>query len=210
MDRGEDNLPPIFRVNNSFLNIFNSLVTPIIPENDTNNNRASLEFRNNLDEFTVDEELKKQNKQCSICLDEFKIGDKCIVLPCKNGDNHIFHSGDDNCSGIKPWLERNNTCPMCRTEFPIENQSTNETTNETTNIFQTITFHTSLIPPNQNLTESENNQNFNEIPIPNPNNLENNISNLISNYINEIRQNNEQREIQMAIEASLSESSNET
>ena len=28
--------------------------------------------------------------------------------------NHIFHSGNEMCSGIKPWLERNNTCPMCR------------------------------------------------------------------------------------------------
>ena len=215
MDRGEDNLPPIIRVNNSFLNIFNSIITPMIPENNTNdNNNTSEEFINNLEEIIVDEEILKKNLQCSICLDEFKVGDKCIILPCSdnniNNENHMFHSGCDKCSGIKEWLKRNNTCPMCRKEFPTENMSISSNTNRTTNIFQTITFHTPVLSVN-NSTESNDISNPNiENIIPDPNNLENTISNLITNYINEIEQNNEQREIQMAIEASLSESSNET
>lgn len=194
----EDNLPSIFRVNNGFFNIFNSLIT----NNNTTSSSSGVseEFKNDLEEFTVDEEFIKNKKQCSICLDEFKLGDKYIRLPCReegneSDENHVFHSGDDTCSGIKPWLERNNTCPMCRKEFPTDNIPTN--------IFQTITVHAPMIPVN-NSTESNNisNQNIDNT-IPDPNDLENTLSNIITNYINEIEQNNEQRDIQLAIEASL-------
>ena len=30
----------------------------------------------------------------------------------------VFHTNNENCLGIKKWLEKSNTCPMCRTEFP--------------------------------------------------------------------------------------------
>ena len=201
----EDNLPSIFRVNNGFFNIFNSLIT----NNNTSSESSGVseEFKNNLEEFIADEEFIKNKKQCSICLDEFKLGDKYIRLPCHDEDNeseenHVFHSGDEVCSGIKPWLERNNTCPMCRKEFPTDNIPTD---NIPTNIFQTITVHSSIIPVN-NSTGSNNisNQNINDT-IPDPNDLENTLSNIITNYINEIEQNNEQRDIQLAIEASLND-----
>ena len=80
------------------------------------NRGCSEEFLNNLEEFKVDEEFIKRSLQCSICLEDFKLNDECIILNC-NEDKHIFHKGNEHCSGIKPWLERNNTCPMCRTEF---------------------------------------------------------------------------------------------
>ena len=168
------------------------------------NTGCSEEFKNDLEECIVDEEFIKNKKQCSICLDEFKLGDKYIRLPCseegnESEENHVFHSGNEVCSGIKPWLERNNTCPMCRKEFPTDNR----------NILESITIHTAVIPPvnipttnipmNNTNTESIYSENI----IPNPNNLENTISNLITNYINEIEQNNEQRDIQLAIQASL-------
>jgi hypothetical protein len=92
---------------------------PDVPEDSIRG--VSEVFLNNLDEFTVDSEFANKEVQCSICLDEFKEGDKCIRLPCKS-EPHIFHSGSDSCSGVKPWLARNNTCPMCRHEFPIDNQ----------------------------------------------------------------------------------------
>jgi len=96
-----------------------------------NSIRGSSEvFLNNLDEFIVDSEFAKKEVQCSICLDEFKVGDKCIRLPCKS-EPHIFHSGSDSCSGVRPWLERNNTCPMCRHEFPTDNQPVIPTSNVT-------------------------------------------------------------------------------
>lgn len=185
-------LPPFtININDGLFSIFNSVIGNNVTNNQ--NNGVSEEFKNNLEENIVDEEFIKNKKQCSICLDEFKLGDKYIILPCSNEkeDNHVFHSGDEKCSGIKPWLERNNTCPMCRKEFPTDVQLSSDQDN----ILQSITtIHSSIISP---------------VNIPNPNNLENTISNIITNYINEIEESNEQRDIQLAIEASLQNNSNE-
>lgn len=185
-------LPPFtISMNNELFSIFNS----VFSNNVTNiqNNSVSEEFKNNLEENIADEEFIKNQKQCSICLDDFKLGDKYIILPCSNKseDNHVFHSGDEKCSGIKPWLERNNTCPMCRKEFPTDNQQI--LPNQDNNFQSFVTIHSSIISPST----------------PNPNNLENTISNIITNYINEIEESNEQRDIQLAIEASLQDNFSE-
>lgn len=198
MDRGDNLLiPPVIRAHRGFFSIFNTIINNI-NTTDTNNNGVSEEFKNNLEELVADEEFIKKDKQCSICLEDFKLGDKYIRLPCQTeneDEKHIFHSGNDTCSGIKPWLERNNTCPMCRTEFPKENALGIP-------MFETITFHT--LPPINNIIREDFNDIMNEnIPIPDPNDLDNSISNIITNYINEIEESNEQRDIQLAIEASL-------
>ena len=49
--------------------------------------------------------LDEEKKKCLICLENFKIGENTIILPCI----HIFHS---NC--IKKWMEKNNKCPICK------------------------------------------------------------------------------------------------
>lgn len=46
---------------------------------------------------------------CSICLDEFRTGDRCKRLPCSRA--HVFHVGCAAC-----WLQRSNRCPLCRTD----------------------------------------------------------------------------------------------
>ncbi|MBA0557434.1 hypothetical protein Golob_014503 [Gossypium lobatum] len=44
---------------------------------------------------------------CAICLEDFKMGEKCRLLPlCK----HSFHA---EC--VDSWLLRNPICPVCRT-----------------------------------------------------------------------------------------------
>ncbi|KAK8644246.1 hypothetical protein V6N13_123557 [Hibiscus sabdariffa] len=44
---------------------------------------------------------------CAVCLEDFKIGEKCRLLPlCK----HSFHA---EC--VDSWLLRNPICPVCRT-----------------------------------------------------------------------------------------------
>ncbi len=45
---------------------------------------------------------------CSVCLDDWKIGDKCSSLPCK----HLFHEA---C--IMTWLKKQPQCPYCRAEL---------------------------------------------------------------------------------------------
>lgn len=203
-------IPPIIRINNNVFSIFNSNIGNNFTNATMNletNNGVSEEFKNNLEEIVADEEFISKEKQCSICLEDFKVGDKYIRLPCQTeneDEKHIFHSGNDTCSGIKPWLERNNTCPMCRTEFPKDENPINP-------LFETITV---MIPQIHNMTTNifndlnedineDINEGANEENIPNPNELENRISDIIANYINEIEASNEQRDIQIAIEQSL-------
>jgi hypothetical protein len=53
--------------------------------------------------------------QCPICIawwEEADASTELLRLPCR----HLFHSA---C--ISPWLQRTNTCPVCRHEMPSEN-----------------------------------------------------------------------------------------
>ncbi|KAI0409541.1 hypothetical protein F4802DRAFT_149075 [Xylaria palmicola] len=67
----------------------------------TTNAIASLP-RRKLDEKMLGPELKGE---CTICIDEVKVGDEVMVLPCK----HWFH---EECAGL--WLRQHNSCPVCR------------------------------------------------------------------------------------------------
>ncbi|XP_044477193.1 uncharacterized RING finger protein C2A9.04c-like [Mangifera indica] len=49
-----------------------------------------------------------EDEKCSICLEEFNVGDELCRLPC----SHFYH---EDC--IVPWLEKSHTCPLCR--FPL-------------------------------------------------------------------------------------------
>lgn len=48
-----------------------------------------------------------ENVECSVCLENFRAGEKCRILPkC----NHSFHA---EC--IDSWLLKTAACPICRT-----------------------------------------------------------------------------------------------
>jgi hypothetical protein len=54
-------------------------------------------------------ELKKlKTKNCTICLEDYKVNDKLIFLPCF----HLFHK---DC--IVNWVKRDSTCPLCKTNI---------------------------------------------------------------------------------------------
>ncbi|CRK95357.1 CLUMA_CG008638, isoform A [Clunio marinus] len=76
---------------------------------------ASKELVKNLESRHVTEDDEK----CAICLlpNENLNGQKFLKLPC----NHEFH---DSC--ILPWLERTNSCPMCRQEMKTDDEDYEE------------------------------------------------------------------------------------
>ncbi|CAP70313.1 uncharacterized protein PODANS_3_3960 [Podospora anserina S mat+] len=69
-----------------------------------------------LERKKVDAELlgPEGKAECTICIDEFKMGDEVTVLPC----SHWYHG---EC--VVLWLKEHNTCPICRK--PIENREEN-------------------------------------------------------------------------------------
>lgn len=54
-----------------------------------------------------------QDKTCSICLGTFEKDDIVMIMPCK----HNFHP---KC--LKSWLEKTNSCPVCRYELETDNE----------------------------------------------------------------------------------------
>ena len=78
---------------------------------------SSVRDDNGINELLEDIQLteealnKLENKECSICLEDFAKGDKICYLPCF----HFFHS---LC--IKKWTERKKKCPLCNIEIKFE------------------------------------------------------------------------------------------
>jgi hypothetical protein len=81
-------------------------------------NVASKDFINSLSVQKVSQDMIDKKITCGICLDELVVGEDVIELPCSQ--NHYFHIKKDDCDGIYPWLQENNTCPLCRHEFESE------------------------------------------------------------------------------------------
>ena len=94
----------------SFLNaIYNCCSSNETDENSNSYNRLLIQKMS--EEITqFNNILYKENNGCVICLDNFKIDEKIIKLPC----NHIYHP---EC--IQDWLKDNITCPLCRYEITI-------------------------------------------------------------------------------------------
>ena len=58
-------------------------------------------------------EANKAQDMCPICMADFQPSEPIVALPCD--EKHYFHA---NC--IKAWLEKNNTCPLCKKEITKE------------------------------------------------------------------------------------------
>ena len=178
--------------NNNHLNLLNLLlreinIVNIEAENEINEineinentgpNKASEEFMNSLKEI----ENKKSDIICPICLEEIKIDEKCIELPC--GNSHRFHSNNENCPGILSWLSKSNTCPTCRAEFPTRTDEIDpENTNDNENTNEPNSNNTGIIEVNGNILLRVINNRFN---------------------MNELLRREEERQLEQAIQASL-------
>ncbi|GJN33908.1 hypothetical protein PR202_gb22538 [Eleusine coracana subsp. coracana] len=72
---------------------------------------ASKEVVANLPIITVTDEVIARlgsETECAVCRENLVVDDKMQELPCK----HLFHPP---C--LKPWLDENNSCPICRHEL---------------------------------------------------------------------------------------------
>lgn len=63
----------------------------------------------------TDEEIKNQ-LQCSVCWEDFRLNETVRKLPCL----HIYH---ENC--IVPWLDLHGTCPICRKSLVFDGDDGN-------------------------------------------------------------------------------------
>jgi hypothetical protein len=68
--------------------------------------------------------LKTICTECSICIDDFEVGERLTLLPrCR----HAFHN---DC--IKPWLlERQGCCPLCKMSVLVEGNVMNDSEQDT-------------------------------------------------------------------------------
>ena len=180
------------------------IINRLFQNESSKNKPTDEEFVKNLQGFKVNQEFYNNKNQCAICMDLFQVDDICIQLPCDK-QPHYFHGGSDEsmCSGIKPWLESNNNCPICRCEFP--EQSTDQSTDQPTDqhidsIIETminninqdiIAIHNDIHNDIQGIMIQNNDSSENEIHPPIPENLSTPdiIDFLVQNIVSQLRNN---------------------
>jgi len=98
---------------------------------------------------TIDKKVLEKNANCSVCFEDFSVGDQARLLEC----GHCFHT---DC--IVPWLELHGTCPVCRKVLdpngarPPEQRETDQTqpsdnTNSSSSSTNASTSTSSSVPP---------------------------------------------------------------
>ena len=175
-------------------NIDDEIINRTFTEQEIIKKPISKDFLETLEKKQIDQSDIDNKNNCSICMDEFKLNDKVLILPCGE-QKHYFHCDySETCSGILPWLKENNTCPICRYSFPIDNDTNNDM-NHDDNDDNTLSEDNQQIPINNNQ----------QIPI---NNIFQHMNNMMTRVIDEERRNmlNEEEELQRAILNSIEES----
>jgi len=115
-------------MSHNFINILTTLdelLNRTFEEEKSTIKHTKTSFIENLEKIIIIDDNSKLS--CAICQDSFKIGDNVIKLPCSDNQTHYYHYDTDSeiCEGILPWLKNNNTCPVCRTEFPFDEPEDN-------------------------------------------------------------------------------------
>ena len=120
---------PSFLLNTSLLNR-GDLVNIVSESLEENKGIPKPMCKNFIESLKEKKITSEDDLSCAICQDKFKEDEIVIELPCKDG-GHFFHFEEGECPGLKPWIEINNTCPVCRSEFPLEPETETEPEPET-------------------------------------------------------------------------------
>ena len=85
-----------------------------VPKNPNQYKPISKNIVNELPEIVIEnvDKLDNEKKNCLICLENFKNGEKATTLPCI----HLFHT---YC--IKSWLKSKKICPICKIKITENN-----------------------------------------------------------------------------------------
>lgn len=102
----------------SNLNNINSLFEQLLSGSRYHEHPTSQQILNALPETQIDDitKLDSEKRNCVICLEDFKNGDKATILPCI----HLFHT---EC--IKNWLKTQDSCPICKFKLTRQNLNSN-------------------------------------------------------------------------------------
>ena len=104
-----------YNIINNNINNNNIIIENIQPINDDNNkiNNGNSKILELLQDMKLTKEIleKIENKQCLICLDNYKVDENLCYLPCF----HLFHS---DC--IKTWIKKSNKCPLCKNIIKLD------------------------------------------------------------------------------------------
>ena len=127
-NRNEVLINNIIRRNNERDNNANEINDNNANENHNNDDSEEIEDISESDnEYALDEGIintfpkaiienieNLKEKNCAICLEDFKKGEEQMTIPCF----HMFHS---NC--ISPWFELHNCCPVCKLNCNCKNSN---------------------------------------------------------------------------------------
>lgn len=99
---------------------FDAVITQLLNNLDGSNSGPPPMPKDQIDGLPTvkisDDQLKGNNSQCNVCMEDFQVGDAARRLPCE----HFFHQ---DC--IVPWLNLHASCPICRKTFATGSSSQN-------------------------------------------------------------------------------------
>ncbi len=97
-------------------NIINMIIQQLQSQGVPTENPVEEDIINALPEISITDisKIPNEKKNCVVCLSNFELNDKLMILPC----THLFHT---NC--IKNWFKTNNTCPICK--YKLDRNSIN-------------------------------------------------------------------------------------
>jgi E3 ubiquitin-protein ligase RNF115/126 len=145
--------------------VLNNLMNQSQPKGPPPASKTAIE---SLEKVEISEVQVKAKETCPVCTDAFELKEKVLQMPCK----HIYHK---DC--LIPWLERHNTCPVCRFELPTDEkeEKKNEPAPQQQNFFNFFGGQPQNQNQNQSSTQNQN-QNSNQNN-SNQNNQPNNQNN---------------------------------